>query len=246
MKLSEQYSKQYNWRSWDKIYCKLPTLAGKKVLDVGCAIGDQSQDFSDMGALVTGIDGNQELLAVAKSRNIANSQFIKADFGNMDMLQEEKYDLIWSSFSIAYFMDQSKIINYWKSFLKDGGFLCLIEMSDLLGHEPLANKYKKQVEKFYKDAFAEQRYDFLAGEKLEKSMISGGFEIIAAENIADKELSFSGEAPEEIRKAWFQRFERPKMKEDLPLGLAEAFLETINRKDHKSNCVVKFVLGKKL
>ncbi|MCA9636992.1 MAG: hypothetical protein KC420_13280, partial [Myxococcales bacterium] len=54
--LGEQYSRQYAWRRWDAILDRLGPIAGQVVLDLGCAIGDQSAALAARGARVIGVD----------------------------------------------------------------------------------------------------------------------------------------------------------------------------------------------
>lgn len=65
MTLVEEYRKQYAWRDWDKALAQCPIVPRQQVLDLGCGVGDLSAALSVRGALVTGIDGNPELLSAA-------------------------------------------------------------------------------------------------------------------------------------------------------------------------------------
>ncbi len=247
MTLEEQYATQYNWRAWNDVYSVLPDLNKKSVLDLGCAIGDQSKDFSDMGAFVTGVDNNPDLLSVAHNRGISNAKFINADFSKLEQFKEENFDFIWSSFSIAYFTDQKSIIQYWKRYLKDDGFLCLVEMSDLLNHQPISNSFREKILKFYNDAYVAKKYDFFAGSKMEDNLSACGFKIVISDELKDHELSFNGFASDDVYDAWNSRFERmPALKKSLGDDFISQFLLSMTKKEHKSNCVVHFVLAQKL
>ena len=50
MSLSDDYSRQFAWRSWATILDALPPLAGQTVLDLGCAVGDQAAELVARGA----------------------------------------------------------------------------------------------------------------------------------------------------------------------------------------------------
>ena len=55
-------------------------LSGNKILDVGCATGELAFQLADAGALVTGIDMNDDLLEQGrKAKNHPNLSFKKAD-----------------------------------------------------------------------------------------------------------------------------------------------------------------------
>lgn len=244
--LADQYKRQYDWRDWQSIYDHLPNLEGKTVLDLGCAIGDQSRDFSRMGAFVTGIDLDDRLLSVARDRNIPNTDFAQADFFSLEsVLGQEKFDLIWSSFSIAYFTDQSAIFNYWSRYLRDGGCFAFIEMSNLLGHSAVVSKYEDDIKKFYSDAFDAGRYDFMAGEKI-RDNLPKNFDVLTDIILDDKELSSDGVLSEDVQNAWAERFSRMGvLQKKLGQDFVKVFLQDLKSKNHVSKCKVHALLCEK-
>ena len=50
---------------------------------MGCGIGDQARDLSQLGAYVFGVDGNWEAIDHARSRRIPRSQFVCANIINI-------------------------------------------------------------------------------------------------------------------------------------------------------------------
>lgn len=68
MALAAEYKRQFQWRSWPQIFAAVPLVAGERVIDLGCAIGDQAAELVARGAHVVGVDANRELLDVARSR----------------------------------------------------------------------------------------------------------------------------------------------------------------------------------
>jgi len=79
MSLVEEYKRQFAWRSWPTIFDALPSLQGQTVLDLGCGPGDLSAEFVARGARVVGVDLNEELLAHARSRQLAGAEFRVGD-----------------------------------------------------------------------------------------------------------------------------------------------------------------------
>ena len=77
MSLTEEYRKQYEWRDWSRALSACPIMRGQHVLDLGCGPGDHSAELIIRGAIVTGVDGNEELLAAARNRCPENATFIK-------------------------------------------------------------------------------------------------------------------------------------------------------------------------
>jgi SAM-dependent methyltransferase len=246
MSVAEQYKRQYYWRDWQNVYCLLPDLNGKNVLDLGCAIGDQSYDFSKMGADVTGVDLDDGLLSVARERDIAKANFLKSDFTRLEhVLGNKTFDLIWSSFSIAYFVDQNAIFEYWAKFLNPGGFFVFVEMSDLLGHSAVQSIYGDEIAAFYEDALHDGRYDFCAGEKM-KANIPEGFAFCEERILRDKELSADSVLPKNIQRAWAHRFDRMgHLKNVLGQEFIKEFLQDLNNENHISSCKVHAVIAQK-
>jgi ubiquinone/menaquinone biosynthesis C-methylase UbiE len=91
MSLVDEYKKQYAWRDWETALSKCPIFPGQKILDLGCGPGDLSLRLSELGAQVTGIDGNDELLEVARKR-CPQAQFEKQDLSSLN-LEPEYFDM---------------------------------------------------------------------------------------------------------------------------------------------------------
>ena len=59
------------------------THPGNQVLDLGCGTGTLAQMCIDRGAVVTGVDANSGMLAVAK-RNSPSANFLNISLSNLD------------------------------------------------------------------------------------------------------------------------------------------------------------------
>ena len=246
MDLPAQYTQQYQWRDWPGAYAVLPNLNGKRVLDLGCAIGDQSRDFAEQGAWVTGMDQNPDLLAIARRRAIPRARFIQGDLSQLGGLQKASCDLIWSSFTLAYLTDQAAHIADWQHYLKPGGYLCLIEVADLLAHAPLPEHWRAEVLVFYRRAGAAKRYDFMAGEHLGESVNASGLRLRHQQTLPDRELAFDGAAPAAVYEAWRLRLARmPALVKDLGTAFVEDFLATLRAPTHRSDSRVHLVLAQR-
>ncbi len=67
-----------------------------EVLEVGCGDGSIFESIHGLSFNVLGVDFSQEAINKAKSRNIAEFDFIHSDFSN-DLILEKKFDLILDS-----------------------------------------------------------------------------------------------------------------------------------------------------
>lgn len=245
MDIAAQYERQSAWRDWQTAYRALPSLKGKKVLDLGCAVGTQSKDLAELGATVVGVDLQPELLAAAQSKNIPRATFLLGDV--RDALPTEPVDGIWSSFVAAYFPDLKPVLQRWRSMLKPGGWLALTEVDDMFGHEPLPAESAQTLKAFTTEALAAKRYDFSMGSKLASRMTLAGFHGVKELSLNDRELAFAGPASREVLDAWTDRFDRMKLLQATAGGgfgqLRKDFLECLAHPEHRSTATVRFCVG---
>jgi len=108
-----------NWL--DQAIALLPE--NPKVLDLGCGTGTPMIDyFLEKGCQVTGIDGSENQIAIAKTR-YHNVTFIVSDMRNLNL--DQKFDLIiaWHSFFHLPQHDQQTMFPKFSSHLKPSGIL---------------------------------------------------------------------------------------------------------------------------
>jgi ubiquinone/menaquinone biosynthesis C-methylase UbiE len=207
MTLAEAYKRQLAWRDWSSIFAALPSLAGQTVLDLGCAVGDQSAELARRGARVIGVEINEELLHEARSRGLDNVEFRLGDLRELPDLGAIA-DGIWCSFAAAYFIDLPQVLAAWARQLRPSGWIALTEIDDFFGHEPLSDRSKSLFEAYVCDALDAKRYDFRMGRKLAQHLSASGFVVTKVMTVEDQELSFDGPASAAVVEAWRTRFER--------------------------------------
>lgn len=85
------------------LFSILPSLRGKKILDIGCGMGHHAKQYSDMGAeSVLGIDISEKMLAYARKHNQAhNTTYMQMALEDLNSLPT-KFDLITSSLVFDY------------------------------------------------------------------------------------------------------------------------------------------------
>jgi SAM-dependent methyltransferase len=103
-----------NRRAWDEVHRRrtqamagelgiaswvrecLPPLAGRHVLHLQCATGEETAELIELGALVTGVDISSEALEVARER-APNAAFIRGDVHELPAeLLRGRFDLVYT------------------------------------------------------------------------------------------------------------------------------------------------------
>ena len=247
MSLASEYAHQYAWRSWDRIFGALPQIEGRTVLDLGCGIGDLAAALAARGARVTGIDGNEDLLKVARARGLVDATFVRDDLQAIN-LPDASADGIWCSFAAAYFPDLTGTLASWKRLLRPGGWIVLTEVDDLFGHEPVTSRTRALLDAYARDARQSGQYDVHVGRRLAACLEQAGYAVRQAFEVDDAEFSFRGPAGPDLLEAWRRRFDRMTLlrrfcaadfdyvREDFLAGLAAA--------GHRSHCRVCCVIAR--
>jgi SAM-dependent methyltransferase len=75
---------------------RLPELAGKHVLHLGCGTGEATAELAGLGALVTGVDASAEAVAEARGRAPAVA-FVQGDPNQLPVeLRRARFDLVYT------------------------------------------------------------------------------------------------------------------------------------------------------
>ncbi len=247
MALADEYRRQFAWRAWPRVLDLLPDLTDQTVLDLGCGVGDLAAELVARGARVIGVDGNDELLAEARARGLADAHFHRADLHALPALGP--VDGVWCSFTAAYFPDLPAALARWTADLRPGGWIALTEIDDMFGHEPLSPRTRALLTGFADDARAAGRYDFHMGRRLSASLRQVGLEPSTVLDLPDAELAFTGPATPAVVDAWRRRLAR------MPLlqrfcgpefaALEHEFLTCLVRPEHTTTATVVCCLARK-
>jgi len=246
MDLSAQYEHQYRWRCWQQAYQALPPRAEAHLLDLGCSLGDQSRDLAALGARVLGIDADEQLITIARSRQIPGATFELGDIREPNV--EGPVDGIWASFVAAYFPDLMSVLIRWRALLGPGGWIALTEVSSLFAHEPLSAGARSLLDTYAREAFEAGRYDFDMGCKLASHLALAGFHVEASRVLPDQELSFTGAADTDVLNAWAERLYRMRLlqeraRQSYP-SLQDDFLQCLSSPAHATECRVHFCIAR--
>jgi ubiquinone/menaquinone biosynthesis C-methylase UbiE len=249
MSLSEEYMNQALWRNWKSYIGLLPIRKQDTIIDIGCSIGVVTKILAEKAATVIGIDNNPELLDEAiKINSAVNISYKLQDAKSLNINDLQIVDGIWTSFLPAYIPDFKPILDNWLRLLKPNGWIAMVEMSDLFGHDPLSSSTHEVFNNYYARQLQMNLYDFKMGSKLHAYLINCGLSIVHEENKDDLELAFLGTAKPEIVKAWKERFDRMLLLKqflgDLKFNkIKNEFLACIVNSQHFSRTIIKYVIA---
>lgn len=105
------------------------SIKNKKLLDVGCGVGDFSIMFTKMGADVTGIDITKEVIEKAKNRaKQLSCKFLVTSIKDMDF-PPQSFDIITSITLLQHIPDDalSSSVQKIADSLKTGGYIYILE-----------------------------------------------------------------------------------------------------------------------
>ena len=131
----------------------MPDLRGKKVLDIGCGMGQHAMGYSKMGALsVLGIDISEKMLDFAKKNNSApNIEYKRLAFEELDTINE-KFDIITSSLAFDYVQDFEKLMKQIYAHLNENG-KCVFSMS-----HPMSTAWDGTFDRYTRTETGEKLY----------------------------------------------------------------------------------------
>jgi len=105
-------------------------ISGKKVLDAGCGSGFFSEYFCERGMKTVSVDYSSEALKMTQGRTQGRAQVLrvdltKDDLGNVQGVQSEKFDLIFTDGLFEHFTveQQHNIMTNFKNVLSPHGVI---------------------------------------------------------------------------------------------------------------------------
>jgi SAM-dependent methyltransferase len=211
-------------------------------------VGQIAARFHRLGAQVIGIDGSEELLDAARTR-YPGVRFERLDLGELTPASFGQVDGVWASFVAAYFPNLESAVARWSDCVVPGGWVTLVEIDDLFGHQPLPSSVTDEINEFYASARAAGRHDFQCGHRLAGAAARAGLTIIHEGTLPDDEFSFQGPAPSDVLEAWRLRLKRMAgLKQFLGARFPEferSFLQALVAPNHRSQTRVFIVVARR-
>lgn len=122
---SEEFSElcyRLNKESRDVFYNILgKNIKNKKLLDLACGDGRDLQYYSNLGAVIYGLDSSSDLVKVAKRNNTKfKDNIVLGDFENIKF-PKNKFDIVTTKYGVQTSRNIEKIFNEAYRVLKPGG-----------------------------------------------------------------------------------------------------------------------------
>ena len=121
---------------------QIGSLKGKKILDVGCGLGESAVYFALKGAIVTASDLSPKMIECATRLADKYDVKIKTKIASAEELsgEIEKYDIIYVANLLHHIVEKEDFIKNMNKILKKGGYFC---SWDPVKYNPVINIYRK-------------------------------------------------------------------------------------------------------
>ena len=137
-------------RLQQRLWPQVTITSGSRVLDVGCGTGDDLIYLASHypGLFLTGVDGEQKVLAIAKNK--AKNRNIKINFqvslAESLPFKKHSFDVVWSSLMVHHLPTKYKLLalKEMHRVLKPDGQLYLVDF-DLIKNRIIRNFYWLQT-----------------------------------------------------------------------------------------------------
>lgn len=158
------------------------SLAGRKIIDLGCGPGHYSNYFAGLGFETTGVDYSKEMIRKAKeSQTRKNFQtFVVADMRIIDRIFEKNsFDGLWANASLLHIPkeDMQKVLEGIHQIVKDEGKVFISLKKGKQGEKIVQeNRYGKKIKR---------KFTFWEKDKFESILIKTQFKINRVEEIQE-------------------------------------------------------------
>lgn len=101
----------------------LGDIKGKKILDIGCGDGTLCSRLQKVGAMVTGLDGSEQMISVAKKLH-QDCDFVVSDLISDNFNLDSQFDMITSKMMLMNIKSIKKLsLNMYKILVTNGFFV---------------------------------------------------------------------------------------------------------------------------
>jgi len=259
------YAQQGRWRQWDKFFDfvfaerKSEDFSSKSALDIGCAVGFSTRALAKRFGRVIGVDADASLIEKANAISSFSDDITVAkrvsyehssDLSSWDAYGE-RFDFIFSGYTLAYLGDVTQTLRHWATLLKPGGTLVVLEIQGLFAiHHPL-KEARPWFEKFDKEILKSFGYISNAGALMGDAILSvPELKKLNFLDWQDPELCFDGplSVDSPVYAGWEERWKRlwPLMSQSgVEDGVHEAFFQCLTSPEHHCEKPIKLLIASK-
>lgn len=158
--LAEYYFSHVDTKPYNAYYERpgtlalLPGVAGKRVLDAGCAAGWYTKWLLDHGAEVTALDFSPRMIEMTRERVGDRAELRQTDLNEpLDFLPDQSFDIVLSSLVLHYLEDWTGVMNEFHRILRPAGVLVFSV------HHPFMDYANFQREDYFLTELLEDTWD---------------------------------------------------------------------------------------
>lgn len=152
--LAEYWGKDFSLHDWGRVELKefankVKKNGGRKVLDLGCGSGIQSQQLFGEGLAVVGLDLSPKMVKEAQKR-VPQAEFVIGDMINM-FFAKESFDGVYARASLLHIPKKliPKVLKSINKILKNGGILYLAVKEGEDEGEVVDERHGREVKRFF-------------------------------------------------------------------------------------------------
>jgi SAM-dependent methyltransferase len=123
---------------------RMGDLRGKRLLDIGCGLGESSVFFALQGAQVTATDLSPGMVATAAALGRLHGVQVEGIVspGEDLAVPSDHYDVVYAANTLHHVTDREKLVTHIHRALRPGG---LVFLWDPLAYNPIINIYRKMA-----------------------------------------------------------------------------------------------------
>ena len=104
---------------------RLGDVSGKRILDLGCGEGGYCRVLKKRGADVTGIDGSEKLINIAKAHSDSSIKFFVRNANDLDGIKENSFEIVVAAMSLMNVEDYEGSVSEVRRVLNEDGYLLM-------------------------------------------------------------------------------------------------------------------------
>ena len=156
-------------------------LSGQRILDVGCGGGILCEGMAERGAVVTGLDVENDAIACAREHALAMALDIEYVCQPIELFESPMFDHITCMEMLEHVQEPDRVIQHCSRLLNDGGYLFLSTLNRtltayataIIGAEYVLGLLPRQTHDFEKFLKPSELASIIRGHNLEVVGIAG-------------------------------------------------------------------------